>query len=259
MRYKTIVFVGDSMDSHLLEHLCITYNAKGLRGWAAYVRSHHMINYCILPSGLAVVQIYILRSSHDEDHRKLDTLHEFFNNGNDTFSHKHFDGVDTRHLRSRDQDISELMTRKPDLLVLSSNFWNLHHFVSIHSGEKTPEFLPESYIQHFIETTKDLVHTAISYFPATRPLLHTSIEIQTDCQHGHNSEPGAGGGKIWGRRAYVAQLNAAVRFVSRDMGVELVDHEIISKSFQPAQLTIDGVHPKAWFSLEMLNIYLNIA
>lgn len=91
---RLIVFVGDSIDAQVLDFLCETYHYKGHSGWKAFVHSHKVINYCILPSGLTVVQIYLLRSSHHEDHLKLKILDEFFNYQNDSFAYEHFDGTD---------------------------------------------------------------------------------------------------------------------------------------------------------------------
>ena len=253
---RLIVFVGDSVDAQVLDFLCETYHYKGFKGWKAYVHSHHVINYCILPSGLTVLQIYLLRSSHHEDHLKMKVLDEFFNYQNDTFSNLHFDGTDRSALIGRADEVKEIMNQKPDLMIFSSNYWSLHHFVSQHDQEMTPHLLPESYVMHYIDTTSDLIKTARAAFPATRLAVHTSIEIRTSCEHGNNVD--GSNKRIWGKRAYVAQLNAALRFISREVGVELVDYETISKAFQPSQLTADDVHPRSFFSLEMLNLYLNV-
>jgi hypothetical protein len=240
--HKTIVLIGDSSDAHFLDFLCITYHTKGFTGWRAFVHSHHTINYCTLPSGLMLVQVYLLRANHHADHNVIQVVNKFFNARNDSHTYEHFDGTDRRALDGRADDVEPIMRRKPDLIVVSSAYWSLHHFVSQHTEEVTPSVMPEAYVLHYIATTKDLVQTTRAHFPATRILVHTSPEIRTDCAHGARPNSDGSHKHVWGKRAYVAQLNAALRFSATELGVELVDYELISKAFQPSQLTIDGVH-----------------
>lgn len=251
----TIVFIGDSVDAQLLDFACIEFKERKLKGWKAFVHSHHVINYCILPSGLKLVQIYLLRASHEADHKVIQTLQLFFE-GDDSPAERDFDGTNRSALIGRLDEVKSIVHRRPDLIVMSSAYWSLHHFVGNHRAEVTPHLLPAEYVHHFVDTTSDLVFAARNAFPHSRFALHTSVEIRTSCEHGNNV--GAENKRIWGKRSYVAQLNSALRYVGQQKGVELVDYEVISKAFQPSQLTADDIHPHGWFGLEMLNLYLNM-
>ena len=74
----TIVFIGDSNDEHILDFLCMAYNARhGNTHWVAYVHSHQTVNYCILNSGLALVQLYAISVIEEEQRGYVKTLRNF--------------------------------------------------------------------------------------------------------------------------------------------------------------------------------------
>ena len=75
----TIVFIGDSNDEHILDFLCMAYNARhGNTHWVAYVHSHQTVNYCILDSGLALVQLYAISVIEEEQRGYVKTLRNCF-------------------------------------------------------------------------------------------------------------------------------------------------------------------------------------
>lgn len=85
--------------------------------------------------------------------------------------------------------------------------------------------------------------------------MRNSPEITTDCDTGsHISERR----RTWGLRTYVDQLNNGIEMSARLANAGLVDVKAISDAWQPKQLTTDGVHPRCWFQMELLNVYLNM-
>lgn len=86
--------------------------------------------------------------------------------------------------------------------------------------------------------------------------VRNSPEITTRCDTGSHV---SGRHRTWGLRTYVDQLNNGVVVAARMGGADLVDVKQAADAWQPEQMTTDGVHPRAWFQMELLNVYLNIA
>ena len=78
-RNVTIAFLGDSNDEHELDFLCMAYHARhGYSHWVAYIHSHRTVNYCILDSGLTLVQLYSMAIVEEEERGFVRSLRKFF-------------------------------------------------------------------------------------------------------------------------------------------------------------------------------------
>ena len=251
----TIVLLGDSIDTYFLDYLCIEAARRNVTGWKAYVHSKALVNYCILPSGLRLVQVYLLRSSVADDLRRVDLVRRLFAGDDDVSA---FDGLngDRAVLHGRDAETATLTATPPALVVLSSAYWPLQHFASSFGEQTTPVLLPLAFVDEFTNATRQLVAAARAAFPAAQLAVHTSGGIRTDLQSGTNVD--ASNKRIWGKKAYVAQLNAALRHVAHAEHCRLVDFELMAAALAPGQFTVDDLHPRSFFSLEVLNVYLNM-
>ena len=101
-----------------------------------------------------------------------------------------------------------------------------------------------------------LLAAARAAFPKAQLAVHTSGGIRTDPIFGSNVDNS--NHRIWGRKTYVAQLNAALRVVALSGHAKLVDFELMASALTASQLTVDDVHPRSFFSLEIVNVYLNM-
>lgn len=245
-RDVSLLLVGDSIDSQLLNHLCAEFAARGGAGWNAFVHSHRVVNYCRLPGGpLRVAQQYLLRFSLEEDLARVAELAALYGPAkDDSPAERLFDGVNRSALEGRAEEVAGVADRPPDVVVLGSAYWSLHHFVGLMSKEgreHTPELLTPDYLASFAETTGAVARALRAAFPRARLALRTSLEIVTDCATG--SHVGLENKRIWGKRAYIAQLNAAMRLIAADQGLELVDFEQMGAAFQARVPTRLGVWP----------------
>lgn len=250
----TIVLLGDSVDSYFLDFLCGEAEARGVRGWRAFVHSHTLANYCLLPSGLRLVQIYLVRSSAEDDLARIERVRALFRGEDDTSA---FDGKDNDRstLEGRPEEVAIFKGLQPDLVVFASAFWPLQHFAGAYSGH-TPLLLPPDFVETFTNDTLRLLAAARAAFPHAQLAVHTSGGIRTDPIFGSNVDNS--NHRIWGRKTYVAQLNAALRVVALAGHAKLVDFELMASALTASQLTVDDVHPRSFFSLEVLNVYLNM-
>jgi hypothetical protein len=70
------------------------------------------------------------------------------------------------------------------------------------------------------------------------------------------------GQHIWnvlGGKSHVVDLNAAGSEVARQAGWHIVDMDEMAGQFdKPRQYLRDVLHPRAWFLLEVLIVYLNV-
>ena len=128
---------------------------------------------------------------------------------------------------------------KPDLLVFSSFYWALNNY--IRGAPDDMYMLTYHQIEHYIAINTDLIHAARRLFPLTRIVAHNAVDAGSP-----------------NRRAHTAQLNSALRHIVHASAVELVDYELASAAFAPETLLSDGVNPKAFFLLEMMNVLLHI-
>jgi hypothetical protein len=252
----TIVLLGDSVDAYFLDYLCIEASRRNVTGWAAYVHSKALVNYCVLPSGLRLVQVYLLRQSVADDLRRVELVRRLFAGDDDVSA---FDGLngDRAVLQGRAAETAALAATPPALVVLSSCYWPLNNFASAFGDEQaTPTLLPPAFVDEFTIATRMLLAAARAAFPAAQLTVHTSGGIRTDPQTGTNVD--ASNKRIWGKKAYVAQLNAALRHAAHAERCAVVDLELMAAALAPGQLTVDDLHPRGFFSLEVLNVYLNI-
>jgi hypothetical protein len=250
----TIVLLGDSVDSYFIDFLCGEADSRGVKGWHAFVHSHNIVNYCILPSGLRLVQIYLLRSNAADDLQRVDVVRRLFHGEDDVSGFDGKDG-DRSTLEGRPEEVALFKGTSPDLVVFASAYWPLQHFAGAFSGH-TPLLLPPDFVDSFTSDTLRLVAAARAAFPHAQLAVHTSAGIRTDPIYGSNVDNS--NHRIWGRKTYVAQLNAALRVVAQSGHAKLVDFELLAAALTAAQLTVDDVHPRSFFSLEVINVYLNM-
>jgi len=251
----TIVLLGDSVDSYFVDFLCGEAAERGVAGWKAWVHSHTLVNYCLLPSGVRIVQIYLLSVSQDDDLMRLDTVRRLFHGEDDV---SRFDGKDGDRsvLQGRPEEVSVLRGVQPDLVVFASAYWPLQNYAGAFGEHHTPLLLPFDFVAGFVNRTQGLLAAARAAFPHAQLAVHTSAGIRTDPIFGSNVDNS--NHRIWGRKTYVAQLNAALRVVAAAGHAKLVDFELMAASLTAAQLTVDDVHPRSFFSLEVVNVYLNM-
>ena len=251
----TIVLLGDSVDAYFLDYLCIEASRRNITGWTAFVHSKALVNYCVLPSGLRLVQVYLLRSSVADDLRRVDLVRRLFAGDDDVSA---FDGMhgDRAVLQGRAAETAIFASSPPALVVLSSAYWPLQHFAGSFGEQPTPALLPPAFLHDFTNATRQLLAAARAAFPAAQLAVHTSGGIRTDAQTGTNVD--AGSKRVWGKKAYVAQLNAALRHAAHAERCAVVDVELMAAALAPGQFTVDDLHPRGFFSLEVLNVYLNM-
>jgi hypothetical protein len=127
--------------------------------------------------------------------------------------------------------------------------------------------LPQDFFVADVQSsTRALMTAARTAFPSSRIALHTasaglSSRMQTRaCMHDEDSTDVEDNQmRIWsGRKTYVTQLNAALRHVAASEAVALVDVEMMASGLTPSQFTANDLHPRSFFTLEVLNVYLNM-
>jgi len=156
----TIVLLGDSVDAYLLDYLCNEASRRNVTGsWAAFVHSKALVNYCVLPSGLRLVQVYLLRQSVADDLRRVDLVRRLFAGDDDVSA---FDGLngDRAVLQGRAAETAIFASSPPALVVLSSAYWPLQHFASSFGEQATPTLLPPAFLHDFTDATRQLLAAA---------------------------------------------------------------------------------------------------
>lgn len=110
-------------------------------------------------------------------------------------------------------------------------------------------------MHHFTTETIDIIEQLRKDFPTSPIIVRNSPEIQTNCDTGSHIQERR---RTWGLRTYVDQLNNGMAAAAKASGASMVDMHGAAAAWQPKQLTTDGTHPRGWFQMEMLNLYLNI-
>ena len=258
----TVLFLGDSLDAQMLDYVCEEFS-RSSKDWFAYVHSHRIVNYCSMRVGnarLNLVQVYLVRLSLDDDMARLRDVRDALS-GDDSHAALRFDGFYPANLDGRADEVALLAQRKPDLVVMSGVYWPLQWYSGKHKDESPEYLLPASQVDDFVSTTTKLVHEARLMFHGARLVVRTSPEIRTDCAYGSNIDGATSGTRrnkrTWGRRTYVDALNNAIRWVAQSTHAELFDAHHMAAAFTPSQVTVDDLHPRAWFQFELLNLYLN--
>lgn len=253
VRSTTILLFGDSNDSHLLNFLCEEYHRRGGRGFQAFVNSPTILNYCILPSGLSIFQIYV-RGVYSGDTSQVYTARNFFLNNTD-FT----DNETAEQLQGRAAEVERLFGLKPDLIMLSSSYWTLHQFSGefLDRDEMTPALVDQGSIRKFMRRMKHLVELCHKIFPDAKLAVRTSHEIRTSCDAAGTNVDHSNK-RIWGKRAWVSQINAAIRQVAHDTQARLVDLQLMADAFTPRATTSDDIHFRPWLGLELINVILNL-
>ena len=238
----------------MLNFLCGEYHYRGGTGFTALVNSPNLLNYCVLPSGLSIFQIYV-RGVYSGDVSQLYTARDFFVNRSDS----HTGSETAEQLEGRASEVKQLFGLKPDLIVLSSSYWTLHQFASefVDRDEMTPALVDEVSIGVFMWRMKHLVDMSRKLFPGVTVAVRTSHEIRTSCDAaGTNVD--RSNKRIWGKRAWVSQINAAIRQVARDTRAVLVDLHLMADAFTPRATISDDIHFRSWLGLELINVLLNV-
>ena len=253
----TLVFIGDSNDAHLLDFVCQAYHVRhGYSHWRAYVHSHRTVNYCVLDSGLALVQMYSMSTSAEVQARVVSTVRDFLH-GNDSATYTQFDGAPgtNRTLIGRADEVAAFLAgRAPDVVVVSNTYWALNAFVA---RDANASLVNEGYLGEYMQAMRGLIHMVREVFASTPIVLRTSHQVRSDCEDGDTTR------RVWGKKAWVAQINAAKRAVARleqraGDDVQLLDVELMASMFTPAQSTLDDIHYRSWLGLEIVNVLLNI-
>lgn len=253
---RTILILGDSNDSHLLNYLCAEYSQRGRTGWAAYVNSPNIMNYCVLPSGLTIFQMYI-KGVFTGDVSPAYAARDFFLNGTDRHDGTEPETVSQRFGRA--SEVQQLYTLKPDLVLVSSSYWTLQQFTENlkNADEETPDLVDHVTLRQFSWRMQHLIELCRKLFPTAKVALRTSHEIRTSCDKDGTNSDGSNK-RVWGKRAWVSQVNSAIRQVARATDAELVDLQMMADAFTPQKTTSDDIHFKAWLGLELINVLLNI-
>lgn len=258
-RNVTIVFLGDSLDAQVLDFVCAEYSRRGGQRWFAYVHSHAVANYCHLgdagPNGaqLTLIQIYLLRNSPEDDASRVASVKRVMR-GDDRDVATRFDGTDRSVLATRAAEVSVISERAVDLVVLGGVYWPLHKYAEAHGSAEV--LLPRKQVDDFVRDTTQLVTVVREAFPGVHVAARNSPQIRTDCSFGSNLDHA--NKRTWGRRMYVDALNNAMAQVAKATRVELVDSHTMASGWQPSQMTGDDVHPRSWWQMELLNVYINM-
>jgi len=254
----TLVLMGDSLDASVIEFVCAEAAARKVSGWRAFSGSHTLANYCFLPSGLRILQLYILSASLDDDLRQLEVAQRLFASGEDDISR--FDGIDRASLEGRAEELATLAGGQPDLVVFAAAYWPLQKYAASVGDERpTPIMLPDSFVTDYQRWVGALLAACRAAFPAAQIAVHTSPGLRTDSETGTNVLP-VSQPRIWGKKSYFAQLNAALRVLVHAGHAKLLDLELMAAALTAApQLTRDDLHPRSFFMLEVVNVMLNMA
>ena len=252
----TVLLFGDSIDNYLIDFVCGEAAARGVKGWRAFVHSHKVLNYCLLPSGLRLLQIYILRSSVSDDLAQIELVRRLFVTGEDDVSN--FDGSDRSSLDGRQDDLAPLVGSAPDIVIFASAYWVCQHFAGKFGENATPYLLPDEVVAGYYNSTMELLAAGRAAFPKAQLAVHTSPGLRTDSEQGTNVVPSSLP-RIWGKKSYFAQLNAALRAIAQSGHAKLLDAELMAAALTHSpQLTLDDLHPRSFFGLELVNVMLNM-
>ena len=256
----TILLLGDSVDAYHADFLCLQANVSGVAGWKAFVHSHGVVNYCLLPSGLNLLQIYLFRRTSAEDFDRIASVARLFSEGFDDTSRwdGQHNGVPRSVLDGRAEELAFLKGTQPDLVVTAAAYWPLQALAGgwTADGGVTPPLLPADVIESYQSTTVELLAKIRQHFPFAQLAVHTSSGLWTD-DFGNNVAP-PNSPRIWGRKSYFAQLNAALRATAAAGHAKVVDLEAIAAQLTYGQLTGDNLHPRSFFCLEVVNLYVQM-
>lgn len=107
----------------------------------------------------------------------------------------------------------------------------------------TPTLLPRTELELLASRMGALGRAARAAFPAARLAFRTTHELWTVCDTGlHVEQPYPG---MWGKRSWVAAINAALRHAAAAAGAEVVDLALMAEPFTPRMTTTDNLHYKA--------------
>ncbi|MEW5305710.1 MAG: hypothetical protein WDW36_008230 [Sanguina aurantia] len=142
----------------------------------------------------------------------------------------------------------------PDIVMTSSLLWDV---ARIHGSQpallQDPAGLPLAVLRSWAVNYTGVLAFAVRAFPQARLFAaHTTMPPRYSPATGAMERP------YLGHRTHLAQLNAALRYVARGLGVELIDYEQLSSRWLEGQRYLaDLIHPGRNVSLEIGNILLN--
>ena len=149
--------------------------------------------------------------------------------------------------------LSGQLGRNPDLVVLSSNFWDVSR-VNTHSSATLQRPFDAAFIQQWMADAEALFDAVDELVPKAVKVLHTTaLPALVDCNGGNHVH------KHLGSRMHVTQLNMAMRRLAGRLSWHLIDLEEMLNGFWPPSVYVrDAHHPKPWVLLTVVDMYLAI-
>ncbi|MEW5320411.1 MAG: hypothetical protein WDW38_011486 [Sanguina aurantia] len=142
----------------------------------------------------------------------------------------------------------------PDIVMTSSLLWDV---ARIHGSQpallQDPAGLPLAVLRSWAVNYTGVLAFAVRAFPQARLFAaHTTMPPRYSPTTGAMERP------YLGHRTHLVQLNAALRYVTHRLGIELIDYEQLSSRWLEGQRYLaDLIHPGRNVSLEIGNILLN--
>eukprot|EP00884_Botryococcus_braunii_P012782 jgi/Botrbrau1/21504/Bobra.174_2s0012.2 len=144
----------------------------------------------------------------------------------------------------------------PDLIVISSNLWDLSFWTHFQPEVLAQEDLNQHVIQSWLRNAAKLFHVVQASAEEGTPLVYHTVPYPRLDDYPHS---GKHGHFEIGTHSQVAQLNAAGRHLASVYNYHLVDVEQMTSSFYIGYLYLkDTHHPATFVSFNVLNIYLNL-
>ncbi|KIY96731.1 hypothetical protein MNEG_11229 [Monoraphidium neglectum] len=143
----------------------------------------------------------------------------------------------------------------PDIVSVSALLWDLARLWFHERGAVQGPELSRDLLQGWMANFTDAVAHARTAFPNAKVFAtHTTLPPRFKPSTGLAAKP------YLGRPYYVAQLNAALRTVAAELGLQVVDYAQIGGRFLADQsYLVDLIHPVRDVGLEIINVYLNLA
>ncbi|GAX85229.1 hypothetical protein CEUSTIGMA_g12649.t1 [Chlamydomonas eustigma] len=141
----------------------------------------------------------------------------------------------------------------PDIVMVSSLLWDVARLYAHEPQQVAGEQLALAVIESWIQNYTEAVSYAKKVFPeAGLYAQRTTMQPRYDTSSGIMEKT------YLGKAVFVRQLNAAGRHAAGTLGLEILDFEAIANRFQEGQRYLqDLIHPGLEVGLEMANMLLN--
>jgi len=238
-----VLLLGDSVDRFQLSDLCNFCSSDA--SWYSKESSYNGINHCNtnlhLNSNISHTFYHLIPGVHPDG----------------PYLHNVQSSASTR-IRSAISEVQSLTGKKPSLIVLNSNFWDIGR-VNAYENDlfkkmlESPEVI-NKWLEGYVSNLSSVMNFIVQEAGSKTVFAYHTAPIP-------DNNPLTGKTICAGSKSIFAAVNAGGRQAAQEHGFHLVDLEMMTAQLQPKHYLRDypgGWHPSTVIMLEAMNIYLNI-